>query len=117
MSIRRRIIATLLFLFAALVVVHVGARLYMQRANSTSMHTIQGNLNSSAITSRFKVEEARKAGYSEEEIAKHLFEENAKSTEELMQTLLLVEVALFAVAAAVGMGIAIMNPRTKRAGS
>lgn len=114
MSIRRKVIASLFFLLAALLAIHVGTGFYFERENPTSTSFIRNNLNSPAIAKRFKVEEAKSAGYTEDEIAKHLSQENSAATERSMKTLLLIEATIFAVALLIGLGILVLNPRSAK---
>lgn len=113
MSIQRKVVAGLLFLLAALISVHTVMYFYLERVNPTSTNVIRSNLKSPEVMSRFKVEEATKSGYSEDEIVKYLSEENARDTERIVKTFLLLEEASFAVAVLVGLGVIVLVTRSR----
>lgn len=93
---------------------HVSIRFYLEQVNPISTVTIQRKLNTTETLNRFEVEGARKAGYSDVEIAKHLAKENKSNTEETMRVLLVLEGAILSVAALIGTGLAVLHPGQKK---
>ena len=82
----------------------------MGRANPTESRIIRGKLDTLEIAVRLRVEEAKKAGYSEEEIADFLAKDNADSTNKVMVSLWKLELTVLFVATLVGIGVIILSP-------
>ena len=67
------------FLLAALIAFYVGAYFYLDTKYPISAKFIQMNLSSPSIASQSNVEEAKKDGYSEKEIAEYLAQRNLQT--------------------------------------
>lgn len=94
---------------AAEVAFSVGAYYYLDTEYPVSTRLIQRNLDSPSVTASFKVVEAKKAGYSNREIAEYLAKENAEKKLEYLKHIAIVEITLFVVALLAGIGIVVLK--------
>lgn len=111
---RRKVVANLFFLLAVLITFYAVAHFYLEWKYPASVEYVERNLASPTIAEQFKVEEAKKSGYSENEIAKYLAEKNSETFEKLTHTIFLVELTTFIVALLVGVGIIILKLGAKK---
>jgi hypothetical protein len=110
----RRIIAGWCFLTSVLIVFLVSAYFYIDTKYPTSARYIEMNLSSPSIASQFKVEEARKEGYSQKEIAEYLAQRNSQKFRTHIKTVFLIEFTVFVIALLVGSGLMILGTSSKR---
>lgn len=108
-QIQKNFIALLLFILAFMILLTVSAHFYLDYRFPVDTTTITRKLDSDFITSRFKVVEARKAGYADEEIAMHLASEFDKKRIENMTNLIIGEVAIYIICILVGLGLVIIK--------
>ena len=108
---RRVIVAGWFFLLAALVIAYGGTWWYVSEKYPSSAKFIQKNLFSPNILDGFKVDEAKKVGYSETEISEYLAQQNSARADEIKYRLLLVEAFLFSVAVLSGLGFIALGQR------
>ncbi len=108
---RHTYMATMLFLLAALICVGAGGYYYLDEKYPMDAAFIQIRLDDPAITSKFKVEEARKAEYKDEEIAKYLADRNKVEFQRQFKLLLLMELTVLLTAVLVGGGIVLIKGR------
>lgn len=107
----RRIVAGLLFLLAALVAFYGVAYLYLSAKYPTSAQLIETSLDSLEIAGHFKVNEAKKSGYSAQEIASYLAERNYAKFDLYMGRVFFSEAAIFVVAVLLGAGCIVLGLR------
>jgi hypothetical protein len=105
----RKIIAGWCFTLSFLVVVCLISYFYADNKYPTSSRLLELNLTSPSVVDQFKVEEAKKAGYSEKEIAEYLAKTNWLKFRVFMRTVLLTEVAVFLVVLLVGVGLMVLK--------
>ena len=107
---RRKIVAAIFFLLAAEILVFAGTYFYLEANFPTSSQFIERNLDSSEVVDKFKIAEAKKAGYSEKEIADYLALQNSEKHSKYARHLLMAEGTLFVVALLVGLGLIVLVP-------
>lgn len=111
---RRTILASLFFLLAMLIAFYAVAHFYLVSRYPTSVDYIKKNLGSPTFVEQFKVEEAKKHGYSEKEIAEYLAKRNSEKYGEYTNNIFLIEATIFVVSFLIGLGLIIMNPSAKK---
>ena len=104
-TLARRILALLLLLLAAMVSASTGTYFYLEQRNPTDASTVKRMLASSEVEGKFRVEDAKKSGYSESEIAAYLAEQNRERNAHTMQRLLLAELALLVASSLIGAAV------------
>lgn len=107
----RRIIASLIFLLAGLVAFYGAAYLYRDFRYPRSVQLLQSDLGSPEVTRHFKVEEAKKSGYSDQEIAGHLASKNSATIDRYVDRLFFGELTVFLVAMLLSGGLMVLNAR------
>ena len=107
----RRIIAGWCFLTGALIAFLVLAYFYFDARYPRSARDI--HLSSPSVLSHFKVEEAKKAGISEEEITEFLRKVNVEKFQVHMERVYLIEITVFVVAILAGSGLMILRPKKR----
>jgi hypothetical protein len=106
-------LAALFFLLAVQIASCAFMYKYIESKYPTSISFIQQNLRSSEVTDQFKVNEAKSAGYSEQEISQYLAETNKALFEKNVHNLFFVEVIVFFVCFFVGLGLIILKQKPK----
>jgi hypothetical protein len=109
----RRIIACWCFLTSVLILFLVSAYFYFDTKYPTSTRYIELNLSSPSIANQSKVEEARKEGYSEKEIAEFLAQRNSQEFLTHIKTVFLIESTVLVIALLVGSGFMILGKSIK----
>lgn len=110
----RRIIAGWCFLLSLLVAICLLSYFYADNKYPTSSRLIKLKLTSPSIVDQFKVEEAKKDGYSEKEIAEYLGKINWLKLRVFMRTVLLTAFTVFVVALLIGSGLMVLRTGKKR---
>jgi hypothetical protein len=110
----RVIIASLFFLLAVLIAFYGLSYYYLMSKYPTSIHDIKQSLNSPTVTKTFSVEEAKKEGYSENEIAEYLSEMNIKKLQEYRNHILFIETVVFIVSSLIALGVIILISNINR---
>jgi hypothetical protein len=111
---RGTILASLFFLLAMLIAFYAVAHFYLISRYPLSVDYIKTNLGSPTFVEQFKVEEAKKHGYSEKEIAEYLAKRNSEKYGEYANNIFLIEATIFVVSFLIGLGLIIMNPSAKK---
>jgi hypothetical protein len=102
------------FLLATLIILYAVSHYYLQSKYPTSVDFIQRNLGSATIAEQSKIEEAKKEGYSEKEIAEYLAKRNSARFREYTKNIFLIEAVVFVASFFIGLGLIIMNPNAKK---
>jgi hypothetical protein len=102
-------VASMLFLLAIMVTTTVSAHYYFNYKYPSDPSTIARKLDSDFIKSRFGADEAKKAGYSDDEISSHLATAFKKERSDNMGNLVTAELSMFLVCFLVGLGVTIIR--------
>lgn len=111
---RQKIKASWCFLVAALIAFYVAAHFYLDSKYPTSAEFIKRSLSSPRITRQFKIEEAKKAGYSEEEIAEYLAQSYSEKFRKYRNRIIMVEGTVFVISLLVGFGLLILKANGRK---
>lgn len=106
---KRSLAAALSFFLAAELLIFGGSYVYLDAAFPTSVRFIEENLEATAISESFDLASAKKVGYSEREIAAYLAGRNSDKRSKYIQTILVVEGILLAVALLIVGGLLLLR--------
>ena len=107
--IQKTFVAVMLFLLALMILITVSAHFYLDYKFPSDSPAITRKLDSNFIKSRYKVIEARKEGYNDEEISKYLATSFSKERNDSMKNLIIVELAIYVFCILVGSGIILIK--------
>jgi hypothetical protein len=114
MRLRARTAAALLaFLLAAEIVAGVGGHFYLEAKYPVQTTEIKRTLETPLVQDIFKVAEARKDGYTDEQIASFLADRNAVTRLELSEKFGIVCVSVWLVAALVLVGLVLISSESR----